>query len=249
MPKKGGAALAETFIFRRIEKKYRITPLQYEKLMALIGDRLIPDVHGKSTVCNIYLETPDFLLIRNSMEAKTYKEKLRLRSYGIPKDDTSVFLELKKKYKGVVYKRRVALSFADAMKYINGGSPPFDSQIMREIDYAMHFYKEPKPRVILCYERDAYYDITCPALRLTFDTHIRYRADDLKLEHGSLGREVLPPDVILLEIKTDGGMPLWLSRALDECKIFPARFSKYATSYHDLLETKKEEKKGEFTHA
>lgn len=240
---------SETFIFRRIEKKYRITPSQYERLMALIGNRLIPDAHGKSTICNIYLDTPDFLLIRNSIEAKTYKEKIRLRSYGTPKNDTPVFLELKKKYKGVVYKRRVVLPLADAMRYINGGPPPLDSQIMREIDYAMGFYRHPKPRVILCYEREAFYDVTCPALRLTFDTHIRYRTEDLLLEHGSLGKEILPSNVILLEIKTDGGMPLWLSHALDECNIFPSRFSKYATSYNNLLITKKQSKKGEMTYA
>ncbi len=240
---------SEIMIFRRIEKKYRITREQYEKLLLRIGSHLVPDAHGKSTVCNIYLDTPDFLLIRNSIEAKTYKEKLRLRSYGTPTPDTKIFFELKKKYRGVVYKRRVNLPLAEATQYINGAPPPLDSQIMREIDYAMQLYRHPQPQVILCYEREAFYDVTCPSLRLTFDTHIRYRTEDLHLESGSLGKEILPPDIVLLEIKTGGGMPLWLSHALDECGIFSARFSKYATAYNDLLQSRSIAKKGETTYA
>ena len=89
-------------IFKRVEKKYRITEATYLSLMERIGEQLEPDRYGKSTVCNLYLDTPDFLLIRNSIEAVSYKEKLRVRSYGIPKEDGTVFFEIKKKYKGTV---------------------------------------------------------------------------------------------------------------------------------------------------
>jgi len=225
---------ALTYIFRRIEKKYMLTPQQYACLMEQISPRLTPDEHGKSTICSVYLDTPDFRLIRASIDAKTYKEKLRLRSYGTPEDGSKVFLEIKKKFKGVVYKRRISLSLAEAMAYIERGERPFDSQIMREIDYAMHFYGQPKPAAMIAYEREAYYVKDLPALRITFDTSVRYRLERLSAKFGSEGTPIIPDDRILMEIKTDGAMPCWLATALDRAKIFPTSFSKYGTAYREF---------------
>ncbi|MBQ8496448.1 MAG: polyphosphate polymerase domain-containing protein [Clostridia bacterium] len=225
-------------IFKRTEKKYLLTEAQYLALMQKIGGALTPDAHGKSTVCNLYLDTPSFLLIRRSIDAKNesavYKEKLRLRSYGIPDAKSRVFLEIKKKFKSVVYKRRVSMSLREAMAYLKNGTKPFDSQIMREIDYAMHLYCHPVPAVYLSYDREAFYSEENPALRLTFDTNIRYRTDHIRLEDGIYGKKILADHLHLLEIKSDGAMPLWLTKALDETKIFPTSFSKYATAYLDM---------------
>ena len=229
--------MSDICIFRRVEKKYLLTQARRRQLMDRIGERLAPDAYGKSTVCSLYLDTPDWLMIRSSIDATTYKEKLRLRSYGTPGPDSRVFLELKKKYKGVVYKRRVALTERQAEAYLRSGIKPFDSQIFRELDYAMRFYHNPRPAAALSYEREAYTVPAVPNLRLTFDTHVRYRTDDLNLMMGSAGKEILPEDTVILEIKTDGAMPLWLSRALDECVIRPASFSKYGTAYRDLCRT------------
>ncbi len=228
--------MAETYIFKRLEKKYRINEDTCRALLDLIGEHLEPDPYGKSTICSLYLDTPSFLLIRNSIDAKGYKEKLRLRSYGIPSPDTKVFLELKKKYKGVVYKRRVKLHLQDALDYIQGGEPPKDSQIMREIDYAMTFYGHPKPAMLIAYERDAYYASAYPGLRITFDRDLRYLLTDRFPEKAEDGERILPPDQIIMEIKTDGGMPLFLTKALDACGILPSSFSKYGRSYLKLLD-------------
>ena len=149
--------IADVFTFMRYEKKYLITAAEKDELLAEIGEFLIPDTHGRSTICSLYLDTDDFLLIRNSIDAKVYKEKLRLRSYGTPSRDDKVFLEIKKKYKGVVYKRRISLTLEQAENYINNGIRPEESQIMREIDYAMRLYKHPVPRMLIAYDRDAYY--------------------------------------------------------------------------------------------
>lgn len=237
----------ELCIFKRIEKKYRLTRQQKELLLETVGEYLIPDEHGESTVCSLYLDTPDHLLIRNSIDAEAYKEKLRLRSYGTPKPDSPVFLELKKKYKGVVYKRRVSMTLEEAEKYIEQGEIPLESQIMKEIDYAMEFYHHPKPSMMIVYEREAFYVKDMPNLRLTFDTSVRYRDTSLLLEEGTEGTKIIPDDMVLLEIKTDGAMPVWLAHALDKCKIRPSSFSKYGTAY---LETLKEEinHKGENEH-
>lgn len=207
---------------------------QYRQLLDLIGMRLTADEHGKSTVCNIYLDTENYLLIRNSISAIAYKEKLRIRSYGTPKLSDRVFLEIKKKYKGVVYKRRVSATLREVMEYVKTGEKWMDSQIMREIDYAMHCYGHIRPAVVLSYEREAFYETESPSLRLTFDTNVRYRTDDLDMEHGTYGKTILPEDTVLMEVKTNGAMPLWLSHALDECGIFPSSFSKYGTAYREF---------------
>ena len=226
--------MSDICIFRRIEKKYLLTEEQRLTLLDRIGENLQPDEYGRSTVCSLYLDTPDFRLIRSSIDATTYKEKIRLRSYGTPGADSRVFLELKKKYKGVVYKRRAALTERQAEAYLRSGIKPFDSQIFRELDYAMQFYGNPKASVVLCYEREAFAVPSAPNLRLTFDTRVRYRDKALNLTAGTAGKEILPSGTAVLEIKTDGAMPLWLSRALDDCAIRPASFSKYGTAYRDM---------------
>ena len=230
-------SIADIFTFKRVEKKYRVTQREKDALLLTIGEYLIPDPHGKSTICSLYLDTPDFLLIRNSIDAKTYKEKLRLRSYGTPRKDDKVFLEIKKKFKGVVYKRRISLSLGNAYDYLEKDIRPEESQIMSEIDYCMRFYRHPSPKMLIAYERDAYYVKDMPNLRITFDSNIRYRTDDLFLENGNGGKTVLPENTYIMEVKTDGAMPLWLSHALDKCKILPSSFSKYGTAYREISET------------
>ena len=128
------------YTFARVERKYFIDELTKKRLLQRARGMLLPDVYGKCTVCSLYLDTPDHLIIRNSLDARSYKEKLRLRSYGTPKADTPVFLELKKKVQGVVYKRRVSLPLRDAEAYLDRERPPLTGQIWREIDYAMQFY-------------------------------------------------------------------------------------------------------------
>ncbi len=229
----------DNFIFKRVEKKYLLTDGERAALLEKISPVLVPDKYGHSTISSLYLDTPDFRIIRASIEAKeqgrAYKEKLRIRTYGTPDENSKVFLEIKKKYKGVVYKRRIALTLARAMDYINGGKKPPDSQIMREIDYAMQYYLHPKPSVIVSYERDAFFVRDLPALRITFDSDVRYRNTDLDFTHGSYGKILLEDGFSLMEIKTDGAMPLWLSHALDELKIYPTSYSKYGRAYMDIM--------------
>ena len=225
-----------TCIFKRIEKKYLLSETQYEALFWRIGPHLEPDAYGRSTVISLYLDTPDYRIIRNSIEAVDYKEKLRLRSYGMASTDSMVFLELKKKFDGVVYKRRVSMTLAQAERYLHLGIKPFDSQILSEIDWAMRLYRRPKPKMMIACEREAWYDEEHPDLRLTFDRSIRCRESELSLRHSSAGIALLPEHAVLLEIKTAGAMPLWLSEALDTVGILPASFSKYGAAYVRKLE-------------
>ena len=228
-------------VFRRVEKKYRMTAEQRDCFLKEAGDRLIPDAYGKSTVCSLYLDTPDRRIIRASVDAKglekpAYKEKLRLRSYGTPDDLTGVFFEIKKKFRGVVYKRRIILPLAKAKIYLNGGEKPDGSQIMNEIDWLMNYYGDVGPSMILSCEREAYTLKENPDLRITFDTNIRFRETELDLSLGSHGTPLLPQDTVLMEIKTAGAMPLWLSALLDEQKLYPVAFSKYGTAYRNTFQ-------------
>ena len=227
-----------TYIFKRIEKKYLLSEAQQEALFQRIGAHLRPDEFGRSTVLSLYLDTPDRRIIRNSIEAADYKEKLRLRSYGTARADSTVFLELKKNYGGVVYKRRAAMTHKDAERYLRTGIKPFESQIMSELDWAMRLYGRPKAAMLIACEREAWFDEAHPDLRLTFDRNIRCRENELRLDRGSAGSALLPKDTVLLEIKTAGAMPLWLADALDAEGILPGSFSKYGEAYLRTLEEK-----------
>ena len=224
------------YSFKRIEKKYLLSEAQAEALFQRIGAHLRPDEYGRSTVLSLYLDTPDRRIIRNSVEAVDYKEKLRLRSYGTASTDSTVFLELKKKFGGVVYKRRAAMSLSQAERYLRTGIRPFSSQIMSEIDWAMRYYGRPKAAMLIACEREAWFDEEHPDLRLTFDRDIRCRESELRLDRGSAGMRLLPRDTVLLEIKTAGAMPLWLADALDAESILPGSFSKYGEAYLRTLE-------------
>lgn len=228
--------MSDLYIFRRVEKKYRMSTELYAEFLEEIRPFLQPDRYGKSTVCSLYLDTPDRILIRNSLDAKgaekaTYKEKLRIRSYQVPSAETKVFLEIKKKYKGVVYKRRESTTWGKALRYLETREKPLPSQIMEEIDYAMSYYGQVGPSMLVACEREAYVLKENPNLRITFDTMIRARDRQLSLSEGCHGTLILPEDQVLMEIKTDGAMPLWLAHALDEYQLFPTPFSKYGRAH------------------
>lgn len=210
---------------------------QYTQLVEALQNHITPDKYGKSTINNIYFDTPNYQLIRASIEKPTvYKEKLRIRSYGIPSPESNVFVELKKKYKGIVYKRRVDMTYDEAITYlVRHESPPEPSQVTKEIDSFMRFYKNLRPAVSLFYDRMAYYAEDEPELRLTFDTNIRFRNKELDLINGDYGTVILDDNQYILEIKCITSMPLWLTQELDRLKIYPTSYSKYGTAYKLML--------------
>ena len=224
-----------TYIFKRIERKYLVDEVTKRRLLQRMKDRLLLDEYGKSTICSLYLDTPDHLIIRSSIDAGAYKEKLRLRSYGTPRADSTVYLELKKKYEGVVYKRRVSLPLSEAKAYLTGAKPPQDSQIWREIDYAMNFYSWPEPAMVISYEREAYAWTEDGSFRVTFDSVPRARNSALQLERGSAGALLLPMGLEIMEVKSAGAMPLAFARTLNELNVRPVSFSKYGTAYLNTL--------------
>lgn len=224
-------------VFRRRELKFILDSDQRQAIERLLAERMVPDKFGRSTICNLYYDTPDYRLIRRSLEKPVYKEKLRLRSYGRIEPGVDVFLEMKKKYKGVVYKRRVKVSQEQAMAFMARQAPlPEDSQIGRELVYFRDFYRSLEPRVYLCYDRQAWYDPVDKGFRMTLDRNIRYRTENLDLSAPIGGALVLEPELSLLEVKASGGVPLWLTEHLSKAGIFKQSFSKYGRAY--LLESR-----------
>ena len=183
--------------FKRYEKKYLVTQQQYNALAKVFAARMVPDRFAESTISNIYYDTPDFRLIRRSLDRPAYKEKLRLRTYRTPGADTEAFVEIKKKYDHIVYKRRIAMTYGEAQAYLDGGAAPEQSQISNEIDWFLHFYKGIQPAMCICYDRLALFDKYQPELRVTFDSGIRWRMDDLDLSSGSAGASASPSSLSL----------------------------------------------------
>lgn len=228
--------MSDQMIFKRYEIKYMLTADEKRRLCHLMEGEMIADEHGRSTIQSLYFDTPDYLLIRRSLDKPFYKEKLRLRSYGVATEDSNVFIELKKKYDSVVYKRRIGMTEREACKYLLHHEPVADSQIAREIDYCMKYYRELTPKVLLSYEREAFYHKTDRNLRITFDENILWRDYDVDLKTGIYGTPILHDDQVLMEVKTAGAMPLWLVRFLSENRIYKTSFSKYGTAYKTLMQ-------------
>ena len=223
-------------IFKRYEYKYMLTLEQQSELKEVMKQYMIADAFGRSTICNLYFDTPQYLLIRRSIENHVYKEKIRLRTYGQATPETNAFIESKKKYKKVVYKRRISASYEDAMQYLCQRADVIPhSQICSELDYALSLYQEIQPAMYLSYEREAFYGKDDHELRIIFDRHILWRTEELNLTSPVYGRELLQPGQVLTEIKIGHAMPLWLNHFLTEHHIYRTSFSKYGTVYKTLL--------------
>ncbi len=221
--------------FKRFEKKYLLSARKFDQLWDVMRDHMVPDRFFRSTVCSIYYDSDDYSLIRQSLERPIYKEKLRLRSYNVPGPDDPVFVELKKKFKGVVYKRRVEMSAETAEAYLAGqGRPPIEGQILHEIDFFLQA-NHVSPKVFIACDREAWDDRENPELRITFDRNLRWRDTDLHLCAGSEGEPLLDEGEVLMEIKIPDAAPLWLAHLLSELEIFPTSFSKYGTCYRNAL--------------
>ena len=107
-------------VFKRYEIKFLLDLEQKQRILAAMEPYMVLDEYGRTTIRNVYFDTDNFRLIRRSLEHPAYKEKLRIRSYKQLGPDEPVFVELKKKYNGVVYKRRLALPEKEAMQWLRG---------------------------------------------------------------------------------------------------------------------------------
>lgn len=226
--------MADQMVFQRYEIKYILSTIQVQQLKELMKKEMKPDAYGNSVICNIYFDTPDYRLIRNSIDKPIYKEKIRFRSYGVVSETSKAFLEIKKKYNSIVYKRRLTISEKELKEWLNEEKTLANSQIGREIDYCFTHYKELKPKIFISYEREAFYGKDDMNFRMTFDKNIIWRDYDLTLTKGVYGDKIISDNSVVLEVKTATAIPLWLVKFLSRNKIYKTSFSKYGTIYEKI---------------
>ena len=228
--------MAYQAVFQRHELKYILTKEQKKCVLEAIQPYMSLDKYGRTTIQNIYFDTKDYRLIRRSIEKPVYKEKLRVRHYAGKNVEDKVFVEIKKKYKKVVYKRRLSMSEDAAMKWLTGEKAcVIDSQIAREIDYFLQYYEKLGPALFLSYEREAYYCNEGSDFRITFDENVLCRQNKITFQLDAGGVPVLEEDKVLMEIKGSQGMPMWMVDVLSREKIYKTSFSKYGTAYQKII--------------
>ena len=229
--------MAYQMTFKRYELKYLLNKKEKEEILLAMKPHMKLDDYGRTVIRNIYFDTENFRLIRRSLEKPVYKEKLRIRSYKPVQITDPVFVEIKKKYKSVVYKRRLLLPEKTVMESFRTGEPlPVCSQIGDEIQYFREYYKNLQPSVFLSYEREAFHSLDGSDFRVTFDENILYRRNDISLGSEIYGHPLLGKQQTLMEIKTSGGIPLWMSETLTKHHLYKTSFSKYGSASQRMME-------------
>jgi hypothetical protein len=232
---------------KRYEQKYLLDEEQYRAVTALLGGNFCPDTYGKSVVYSVYYDTGDYRIIRNGFTKSAYREKLRLRCYGAPGTEDTVYVELKKKYQGLTYKRRFPVPFAALS---GNAAPPLPPAEKRPLyDEFAWFYKryDLSPAFFIVYDRVALQDPDDPSIRITFDTNIRFRRGGFTegLVECSRWTPILRGPRCLMELKTVNAIPPDLSRGLSLAGIFPVSFSKVKTAWQLTVKPKLIELDGE----
>ena len=256
---KGDRVMGYQAVFKRYEIKYMITAEQKEAILRAMEPYMEMDKFGRSTIRNIYYDTDDYILARHSIAKPDFKEKLRVRSYALADADSTVFVELKRKYDHVVYKRRTGLAEADAMKWMAGAgsgaaaAEKGSAQVASEIDWFLDTYKGIRPALFLSYDREAF-RMKAGAdefdggrdFRVTFDENILCRDYDISLRSEAYGERILEPGKVLMEIKCAGGIPLWMTEVLSAEHVYKTSFSKYGTAYQTMIFPAMTQKTGSF---
>lgn len=221
--------------FERREQKYLVSSDAMRRLEEAAAAHVAPDPFPPSCVMNLYYDTWDCAVTRLSCEKPAFKEKLRLRSYNTPGPDGTVFVELKKKCKGVVYKRRCAMTPQEAMDYLAGRVPAPEPGIVADEVSEFLARWAVAPRAFIGYDRHAWVGTGDAGLRITFDQRLRWRGDRLDLRLGDEGELLLPPNQVIMEIKAPQAIPLWLCRGLEDVGAYPRSFSKVGWCYQQRL--------------
>ena len=225
-------------VMKRYELKYYLSKDQLDYFINKINNHMKVDKYGVTSIASIYFDTPDFRLINKSIEKPNYKEKLRLRSYGLANDNSPTFLEIKRKCEGIVYKRRISLLESEVEELLYSKESRKRDQISREIEAFLENYQNLEPKYLIIYDRVAYYQDNGD-LRITIDMNPRYRTNDLNLHTSMEGISLLDDGGAILEVKVQHSIPLWLTAILSEGKIYQTSFSKVGTA-HKLELAKKQ---------
>ena len=218
--------MAQTF--ERFEQKYLLDQKQFELILNRLKKHVKEDEYPHSRIRSIYYDTDVNELIRRSIEKPEYKEKIRIRSYDEADDDDKIFVEFKKKFNGIVYKRRTKARCGQALKDIYQCEFA-DKQVSNEIRYALSHYEHLHPCIFIRCDRASYISKDNPDIRITFDTDMKYRLKNLSLHSSDQDKSLT--DKTIMELKVKDAIPLWLSEILDEAKAYPNGFSKVGNAF------------------
>lgn len=223
-------------VFQRIEKKYILDEEKYNALMEKLDGKLDHNEFPNSTILNIYLDNSNYDLAIKSIQKPVFKEKVRLRSYNVPNKDSTLYLEVKRKYKGVIGKRRIGITQSQYEEYLKTGNikDVDNRQIFDEIDYTIKRYNI-YPKMLVAYDRVAFYLRENHNIRLTIDFNLRSRTEDLDLYLGDAGKRFFENNMCILEIKSCEAIPIWFANILNSLKIYPTSFSKYGEIYKKTI--------------
>jgi len=239
-------------VFNRYENKYLMDTRAFYSIYRRLSEYMELDEYNRNhpfySISNLYYDTEHHSLVRSSLSKPKYREKLRIRAYGVPAAGDNVYLELKKKVFGLVNKRRTGMKLHEAYEFIRTGKPPawregMNRQVTAEIEYFLSRYKL-QPMVYLAYDRIAMFCRGQRDLRITFDTNIRSRRYDLRLESGDHGEQLLEPEQWLMEVKAEKTIPVWLSKLLSELGMYRTSFSKYGNEYKKSIRYAAAEREG-----
>ncbi len=225
--------MKKQLVFKRYEMKYSLTSEEYKVLVDLMKNYMEIDEYKRNKITNIYYDTEDYKIIRNSLEKPKYKEKLRMRMYGDVLKTDKVFVELKKKFAGIVYKRRIILNKSEDIFDLQNIN--IDNQILKEIKYFMSLYNDIKPMIHLSYYREAYIGLEDKEFRMTFDFDIKVRNKNITFIPSEYDKNIIDEDTVILEVKTIKGLPSWFLNFLKENNIVQTSFSKYGEAYKKYL--------------
>jgi SPX domain protein involved in polyphosphate accumulation len=237
-------------VFRRVEKKYLLSQEQFGEIAQELRARMKIDDYNGSTgqysIRSLYYDTPYNSFISDSMSNPGYKEKIRIRTYGDTKPDDHVFVEIKKKINGVSNKRRCKMPLTEAYKFLENGELSHgysggNTQILREIHAIFRRYgANLRPSAMISYDRLAFNGIDDAGLRVSFDTNLRGRTHDFRMESGGYGDLLIEPGFVVMEVKAPNALPLWLTSILSSQQIYSRGFSKYRSVYKNMLMSKTE---------
>lgn len=230
-------------VFTRREQKYLITKQQYQALIKKLNYRMRPDLNGidgRYTVTSLYFDNEDRDIYYETKNRLRFRQKLRLRVYDDTDINGTAFFEVKQKHNKVVNKRRMILPLQEAYRYLSyspgesrEGYETSNTQVLREIDHFRWLY-QLEPEMIVSYDRHALHEIDNPDLRITFDFNMRTRNDNFAVEDGPYGDNFVDTDLVILEVKVDDSVPLWLTRILQEVQCDQRGASKFCTSLEFL---------------
>ena len=231
-------------VFRRYEKKFLLTKSQRDELLPLLRQRMQYDEYCPDgqpyIVRNIYYDTVNDDMIRLSIEGPPFKEKIRVRKYGrfdVANDE--VFIEIKRKYKGIGIKRRVRVTDEEAARVlarqpIDQKADYYSNQILREVAYLVKIY-HVVPAVFMSYSRLAFIDRDDPQFRLTIDDDILTRRVGFDFSDGPSGTPLLTEGYVLMEVKVGKAMPLWFAQALSQKGVYLTSYSKYGKEFESRI--------------